>query len=275
MAQIVGGFCASHAPGQTMRRPAGAEAGARFLSALASVVGELKSAAPDVLVVCSGEHFTNFAPNVTPQLAVGVGQQHTGPSEPWMGIPRNAIPGEPDLAMHLARQLLTSGFDPTTCHSLSLDHGIMTAYLAFDPTMKIPLIPLLQNTLVEPMMPLARCHQMGVAFRRAVESFPGSGRVGVIGTGGLSHWIGTRRDGDIDEDFDNWFLDRLASGDLSEIIALSDSEIDHAGTGAHEIRSWLFAAGALEAFTGRKAYYEAIPAWITGMGLFSYAGTKS
>ncbi len=267
MAQLIGGFCASHAPGQLVRRAEAGPAGERFLRSLEEVAARLRVLAPDVVIVCSGEHFTNFPPNAVPQLAIGVGDEHTGPIEPWMKIPRCRIPGAAAVARRLAGALLQAGFDPTTSADLLLDHGVTCGYLAIDPAMTLPVIPFIQNTLVSPMMPLDRCHALGRALGRAVTELADDLRVAVVGTGGLSHWIGTSRDGEIDEEFDRWFLARFAAGDLQAILTIADAELDHAGTGAHEIRSWLVAAGALEGFQPTVVGYEPIRAWITGMGV--------
>ncbi len=58
-------------------------------------------------------------------------------------------------------------------------------------------------------------------------------RVAVLGTGGLSHWIGVPRTGDINENFDQDFLNCFVVGDVSGLVALdSDRVIEDAGNGA-------------------------------------------
>ncbi|MDB5695023.1 MAG: Extradiol ring-cleavage dioxygenase class protein subunit [Sphingomonas bacterium] len=267
MAEVIGGFCASHAPGQIVRRTLGGDAADRFMAAQQAAAGKLRALEPDVVVICSGEHFTNFQPDLFPQATIGTGPAHMGPAERWMNMPMSAFPGHPNFARHLADRLLGTGFDPSTSNALLLDHGMLTTYLPIDSTMTIPLVPIIQNTLVSPMMPLRRCHEMGVALHAAICSFPEPLRVAVVGAGGLSHWIGTPRDGVIDEQFDRWFLERIAGDDMSDLLDLPDSELDHAGTGAHEVRSWITAVGALGALPRRVTVYEPIGAWLTGMSV--------
>lgn len=266
MAEIVGGFCASHAPGQIVRLEAGGEAAERFMAAQVAAASRLRAMEPDVLIICSGEHFTNFQPGLFPQVTIGTGDAHVGPAERWMNMARREFSGHPALARHVAEQLMTS-FDPSTSDALLLDHGMLTAYLPVDPGMDIPIVPIIQNTLVKPMMPLRRCYELGAALRRAVESHHEPLRVGIIGAGGLSHWIGTPHDGVIDEEFDRWFLAKLEGGDLGELLDVPDSELDHAGTGAHEVRSWLTAIGAIGDTRRETTSYEPIAAWLTGMGV--------
>jgi len=73
-------------------------------------------------------------------------------------------------------------------------------------------------------------------------------------------------------DWDREFMDRLVTGNLDSVMALSDAEIDEAaGRGAQEIRTWLAAEAAVRATNGRAeashSYYRAIPEWLCGMGL--------
>jgi hypothetical protein len=111
----------------------------------------------------------------------------------------------------------------------------MTVCHELDPQLELPLVPIMQNCAVYPMMPLRGCYEFGV--------------------------------GDIDEEFDHWFLDIPERGDVRSILDLPDDELELAGNGAHEIRSWLTIAGAVAPATGRTLAYEPIHPWITGMGV--------
>src|ERR1700745_2298274 len=95
------------------------------------------------------------------------------------------------------------------------------------------------------MMPLRRWYAFGVALGEAIRSYVGLDRVALVGAGGLSHFIGVPRGGDIDEEFDRWFLDVLERGDMDAVLDMPDEELGLAGNGAHEIRSWLAVGRAL------------------------------
>jgi aromatic ring-opening dioxygenase catalytic subunit (LigB family) len=177
------------------------------------------------------------------------------------------VPGHAGLANHIARHTLDAGFDPAFSHQLELDHGIMTVYYELDHSMKIPLVPIVQNCAVPPLMPVRRAYEFGKALGDAIRSYPGLQRVAVIGAGGLSHWIGNPRVGDIAEDFDRWFLERLERGELDQVLDIPDDELELAGNGAHEIRSWVAVAGAVEPARPRTLAYEPVYPWITGMGV--------
>jgi hypothetical protein len=274
MAEIVLAYCASHAPMMAAAREAAPQNQQdNFFGALESIRKEARERDVQACVVLSNEHFTNFFLENFPQICIGVGERNWGPTEAWLPIDKAWIPGRPDLANHIARHALDHGFDPAFSHLLELDHGVMTVYHELDPDMRIPLIPIVQNCAVEPLMPLWRWYKFGQELAAAIHSFEGLERVAVVGAGGLSHWIGTPRVGDIAEDFDRWFLEHLESGRLDEVLDIPDDELELAGNGAHEIRSWLAVAGAAAPATGRTLAYEPVYPWITGMAVSQFDPT--
>jgi hypothetical protein len=67
----------------------------------------------------------------------------------------------------------------------------------------VPIVPVCINTYYPPNQPTPRrCYKLGQAIRAAVESYPGDKRVGIIGSGGLSHFV-------VDEALDRGFIDML------------------------------------------------------------------
>lgn len=67
--------------------------------------------------------------------------------------------------------------------------------------------------------------------------------------------------------WDAWFLKQLVAADLDPVTGLGDEGLEQrAGSGGHEIRTWLIgvtAAGRPLLWTS----YEPVPEWITGMGI--------
>lgn len=271
MAEIALAYCASHAPMMSAARDSAPEAQRKnFFGALNQVRDLARERDVQACVVLSNEHFTNFFLENFPQICIGVGERNWGPTEAWLPIDKSWIAGHPALADHIARSTLQDGFDPAFSHLLELDHGVMTVYHELDPQMQLPLVPIVQNCAVEPLMPLRRAYEFGKALGAAVRSFDGLERVAVIGAGGLSHWIGTPEVGDIAEDFDRWFLERLETGTLDQVLDMPDDELALAGNGAHEIRSWLAVAGAVAPATARTLAYEPVYPWITGMAVSAF-----
>src|SRR2546423_15408218 len=85
MASFVGSFAASHGPllireWQTV--PAAEKL--RLEKAFAELGARLRAANPDVLVVVSPDHWSNFFFATYPAICMGVGAGHEGRPEPWL-----------------------------------------------------------------------------------------------------------------------------------------------------------------------------------------------
>ena len=70
--------------------------------------------------------------------------------------------------------------------------------------------------------------------------------------------------GDIDPDFDRRFLNALTAGRNDDILALTDAEIDAAGSSTCEIRTWVLLAGAFAGRPFEEIMYEPIAGFGTG-----------
>jgi len=61
-------------------------------------------------------------------------------------------------------------------------------------------------------------------------------------------------------------MDTLATGKGATLAGLSNEQIlADAGNGGLEVNSWITLAGAVPGATGECLFYEAIPAWASGM----------
>ncbi|MGH9054343.1 MAG: extradiol ring-cleavage dioxygenase, partial [Acidimicrobiales bacterium] len=80
-----------------------------------------------------------------------------------------------------------------------------------------------------------RCWSLGAAIRRALEVWPGTERVALIASGGLSHFV-------ISEDLDRTVLAALAASDGESVSVLPRSVLR---SGSSEILCWLVVGGAL------------------------------
>jgi 2,3-dihydroxyphenylpropionate 1,2-dioxygenase len=77
----------------------------------------------------------------------------------------------------------------------------------------------------------------------------------------------------LNPEWDQWFLDLLATGRISELDAVSNQEVsEKAGKSAHEVKNWVAAAAAMVAFgpyREESRYYRPIPEWIAGYGVLT------
>ena len=96
----------------------------RMAAAYKELGQRLTAAKPDVLIVVSPDHWSNFFLDNYPAVCIGVGATNDGPPEPWMKeFPHRTLSGHPGLAQHLVEQALHAGFEPAVSHHLKLDHG--------------------------------------------------------------------------------------------------------------------------------------------------------
>lgn len=267
--RVVGAFAASHSPGITgwpeRARPAQREA---VEGAYREAARRIRVLRPDAVIAVSVEHFTNFHLGNLPAFAIATGESYLGPVTAEMAsflrIGQHRYPGHAALGRHLYEFALEAEFDPALVEGgLDFDENFCVPFSHLDPQSRYPLVPVIVNGVNPPWPKPGRCYDFGRMIRRAVEAQQIAGRVVVVGTGGLSHWVGLPEAGDINTEFDRDFLRRLADGGAERLNAYTRAEIDAAGNGAHEIRTWLVAAGA--AGTGFDILaYEPVPAWLTG-----------
>ena len=110
-----------------------------------------------------------------------------------------------------------------------------------------------------PPLPLPRrCLEVGAFVGDFVRGRAAPGRVALLATGGLSHWVGTPETGRINPDWDHWVLDHIARGDVAPLTRLTWEEIERdGGNGGQEIRNWIALLGALPGLEGRGARLRA------------------
>ena len=231
----------------------------------------LATSRPDVLVAITVEHWANFFLNHMPAFCIGRADYYDGPVEEWLKIPKARVPGDSQLSAELLAACLDGCFDPTFSDELLFDHATMLPLHFLNPKMAVPVIPVIINTLTMPMpMPTPmRCFAFGQFLGRKLTG--SEKRVAVVATGGLSHWPGEAKHGKINVAFDKEFLQNLINGDNARLTAYTHEEINsEAGSGGHEIRTWIALAGAVESWKAELLAYEPVVPWATGCGLMAY-----
>ena len=269
MASFAGAFAASHGP-LIVREWDSIPERERLASAFKELGRRVSKANPDVLVAVSPDHWSNFFLDNYPAICIGVGGANEGPPEPWMNAyPHREISGHAEFASHLVRQALQEGFEPSVSHRLKLDHGTCIPLWRMELARMPALVPMLVNSIEPPMPSLARCLEWGRLLRRAIDSYPGKLRVGVLATGGLSHSVGEKTMGAIHEDFDKATIKRFSGGEKS-LIEFLDKELPSRGNGSEEVRNWLVAHGAAGSRGFELVDYLPVPAVIVGCGFASW-----
>lgn len=168
-------------------------------------------------------------------------------------------PVDAELAGHLIDSLIEQEFDLACADRLPEGSGEGHAFgFVHNRLLQgtvIPVVPVFLNTYYPPNQPTpGRCYGLGQAIRNAVERFPGNARVGVIASGGLSHFT-------VDEELDGRVMQALRDKDVAALHALPRPLLN---SGNSEIRNWICMAGAAEHLALRSMEY--IPAYRTPAG---------
>jgi Catalytic LigB subunit of aromatic ring-opening dioxygenase len=210
----------------------------------------------DALIVIGDDHKELYQDDNMPALVVYYGKTirntplngFSGPD--WArrataryyeeSVPRD-YPVASGLALHMINSLIDQEFDPVASDALPVGKGEGHAFafvrkrLMEDP--ELPVVPVFLNTYFPPTQPTPRrCHRLGQAIRAAVESYPGDARIGIVGSGGLSHFV-------VDEELDRAVIDACRRNDAAALQSLPRKKLN---SGSSEIRMWICAAGASE-----------------------------
>lgn len=271
MARIVGGFCLPHDPLITGKPDAAPPEQARkVMNAFAHVRERIEALRVDTAIVIGDDHCAMFSPGCQPSILIGIGDLE-GPIEPWLNIPRRSVANHPELAEHIMHFGFEHGFDWAVAKTLQLDHSTMVPIHLSVPA-DVRAIPLYISSGMTPLIRGRRCRQLGEMIGAAVADWRGDERVVILGTGGISHWVGMADTGRVNIDFDHRILELVKRGDTDALVALTDEEIlDQAGNGALEVRNWIVAMAALGNFDAQVIAYEPVEPWITGLGFAELA----
>lgn len=147
-------------------------------------------------------------------------------------------PIDVDLANDLIARLSDDGFDIATSARLPAEraegHAFQYVHRHLAPP-GLPTVLVLLNTYMPPAQPRARrCIELGAAIRAAVTAAPRPRRVGIIGSGGLSHFL-------VDEHLDQLVLGACAKGDTDALARIPEPVLQ---SGSSEIKNWMVVAAA-------------------------------
>ena len=168
-------------------------------------------------------------------------------------------PVDAPLALHLIEELIDREFDIASSNGLAPGHGEGHAHAFVRKRLMerqdLPVVPVFLNTYYPPNQPTPRrCYNLGRAIREAVESWPGDARIGIVGSGGLSHFV-------VDEELDRGIIDALARKDGEALRSLPRKKLN---SGSSEIRMWIAVGGAVEHLDLAWSHY--VPGYRTPAG---------
>lgn len=246
-------------------------------AAITRLRDDIAAARLDALIVVGDDQEEMFDHSNMPAIGIYYGDTipnaKAGPASSPLDVARMRFqeadadaeyPCHAPLARHLIAALQDSGFDLSAMartmpgrhegHAVSFVHKFL-----MDPA-AVPVVPLFLNAYYPPNQPSpARCFALGQALAAAVADFPGGARIGVLASGGLSHFL-------VDEAFDHAVIDALRrrDGDF-----LRHAPLHKLQSGSSEIRNWICLAGAVQ--TLDLAWVSYTPGYrtpaLTGTGL--------
>ena len=272
MARITAGIATSHVPaigaaidlGKTQE-----EYWAPVFAGYEWVREWIRDNTPDVVILCYNDHASALMLDIVPTFAIGFAEEFAPADEGWGARPVPTVMGHPELAAHLAEQLVIDEFDLTIMNHMDVDHGLTVPLsLMFGQPENWPckVIPLAVNVTQFPTPSGERCWQLGAAIRDAVAGFPEDLNVQIWGTGGMSHQLQGPRAGLINAEFDVSFLDKLSdkTDELRKITRLE--YLREAGSEGIELIMWLIMRAALGEKVEELHRFYHVPASNTAVG---------
>jgi 3-O-methylgallate 3,4-dioxygenase len=210
----------------------------------------------DVLVIIGDDQREVFKDALRPAIAIYYGdtiRNAAAPQEPaadwYLQDQRKRMEEKEDrqypchagLATAIIQGLTVRSFDITAMKSLEggqfEGHAYSFIHRRFMGKGPIPIVPVILNTYYPPNQPSPqRCFDLGVAIRELIEAYPENIRVGILASGGLSHFL-------VNEALDREVVKALQNKDYP---ALKGLPINKLVSGSSEIRNWIATAGAAQ-----------------------------
>lgn len=212
-----------------------ADAVERLLAGFARLAEDIAAAQLDVLLVTADCHFQKFGGAAT---VVGTGASHVGSmsffQRPDLDL---ELTGHPQLANLIVQAMHASLREVEAAPRVDLDHGLIVPLRLVLPRPDLPVIPIITQP-ARGFSPFA-AREFGQIVRSVVAD---SGlRVGILATGGLSHWLDPGKFGHVDVEFDTYLLQTIQAGRGSDLSQLEPyALLDH---GQYEFLNWLIMLG--------------------------------
>jgi 3-O-methylgallate 3,4-dioxygenase len=240
---------------------------------------DIAGAALDVLVIVGDDQREIFQDACRPAIGVYYGETvrnaaaPSAPAKDWYAQDQRRrledsadrfYPCHPALGVHIISGLMERSFDVAAVKELVGEqfegHAYSFIHRRFMREHATPVVPIFLNTYYPPNQPTPqRCYELGLAIRELVGSFPQDLRVGILASGGLSHFL-------VNENLDRKVVAAIKARDFDTLRTLPGRLLH---TGSSEIRNWIAVAAAASDLALDWISY--VPAYrsraMTGVGL--------
>ena len=229
--------------------------------AFAVLRADMERAKPDVLIVVANDQFVNFFWNNIPTFFVTVADEVKGQFTRHKFHYRN----HKELGRAIVRAGIDKRIDFSFGEHIELQHTQVVPLYFLLPEPKIPILPIYVNTWVDPAPTPGRCYEVGELIRAVAEHR--DERVAIVATGGLSHFPGSPRIGEIDTQFDHKLLEVMRQGQGKSLVDYSVQDLLQAGNS--EFLNWMVVLGAIG--DAKASYTTYMPDFVaTGWGFVSW-----
>ena len=239
--------------------------GKAMVEELIGIVGEmgreLAARRPDALVVVADDHLNVFSFDAVPAMCVRIGRSVQRMAQEGAIEFDRALDGlaeryavHEELANRILEQGLEAGFDFAASWSAPLDHAFLSPLTALHGDRPMPpLVPFWVNCFVQPLPTARRCYAAGEHIARVIAEGPWN--VGIIATGGLSHFPGLSlaRVGTSDVEFDRRIVAWMENAAHAQLTALTTKELHESGS--HELLNWMVLLGAVAPAKARVRFF--------------------
>jgi hypothetical protein len=235
---------------------------ARCRTAMAELTKKFNEVKPEAVVIVGNDQREFFGPDLTPSITIYNGAkiknvQHLHEAVPGLNIaePGNAptegteYDGAPELANHILQCLGDEGWDPAQSSSTpvgserkGIPHAYGFLYHSILNDAPPPSVPIILNVHFAYNVPRnRRALDMGRVLHKAIRSFNGYKTVGLMASGGLTHFV-------LDEETDQTLLNAIKAGDEAALEAIPESYFK---VGTAETKNWYPVISAMNA-EGKK-----------------------
>jgi len=229
--------------------------------AFAVLRSDLEAASPDVLIVVANDQFVNFFFNVIPTFFITLADEVRGQFTRHSFHYKN----HKELGRAILRAGLEKGIDFAFGEYIELQHTQNVPLHFLLPKPDIPILPIYVNTWVDPVPTPRRCYQVGELIREVANSR--NERISILATGGLSHFPGSPRIGEIDTTFDHQLLEIMRAGKSRTLADYSLGQLLQAGDS--EFLNWMVVLGTIgDAKAASTSYMPDLVA--TGWGFVNW-----
>ena len=229
--------------------------------AFAVLRSDLEASRPDVLIVVANDQFVNFFFNNIPAFFVTLADDVKGQFTRHTFHYRN----HKQLGRAILKAGIERGIDFSYGEYVELQHTQVVPLYFLLPEPKIPILPIYVNTWVDPIPTPRRCYQVGELIREVADRQ--KERIAILATGGLSHFPGSPRIGEIDTQFDHKLLEIMRGGKGRTLADYSLEQILQAGDS--EFLNWMVVLGTVGDTKAASTFY--MPDHVaTGWGFASW-----